>query len=402
MKCKTFILFILAVLTFNLVSASMPVVHEGIDQTSLSTYSGSSTDAYESCVAYPDLCFVGNQLTDFSVAYYYVSGETGVRGEKYSITHSPGFATSMLDNAVGTAGIATIEEERACAWGSAIHQAEDHPVHTIMVPWTIRHTGLPNSIIHVLAEQHQANIFLKENSELRGKIIETLSEESWNKCIPLLKRTLQGYNEYEEDLAEGKTDDLLNYFIAEVTNSVDPNSKTNYEIAFRSKVSLFGRIGLVPAGFLLGYLGFMFSFTLLFILLIFKKQKRWHNYLSMILFLIPAILLWILFISLLTGNAFATLIWIVKPVSNIVPIGSYDSIIEKQISNVHQLFIQGEPFLAKVDRPIIASGFTELNQADKDVRIISYIWFLIPTAFLIFLIWANFKKQKTKKNQFQL
>lgn len=391
MKNKT-LLLLFALLILPTINAFMIPTHDYLQTTSTETYIGSSTSFYESAVKYPKLVFIGNTLTDISVAYYYVN-----KGTKYEITHSPGFCQAMLDNAVGTPGVTTQEEEFACAVGSCVHASQDWVSHTQMVPYSIRHTGLPNEVIHVFAEQHLDNYVQKNYPWVKSEIME-LTPEDWNKCIPLLKRTLEGYNEYKNDLETGKTDDLINTFIAEGYNSVDPQSKTSYDIAFKNKVSIFGKISLIPTRFLMLYVGSMMLFATLGILLIFKSNKAVINWLSISLFIgIAGIMIW-LFIALLMGTAFQTVVTFVKPVSNLVPIGSPDSRLDSAITSTQRLFSEGESYIADLNSPKIASGFQELAKANQDVKPLSYAIIVVVIFLFLFLIYINFKPKKRRFN----
>lgn len=396
-KILMFNVFAIAVYLIANVSAFMLPTHEYLDTTAIATYQGQSTSFYEACVKHPDLCFIGNSLTDISVVYYYTYGsQGGGQGVKYEITHSPGFCVSMLKNAVGSAD-ASQEEEFACAVGACIHASQDFISHTIMVPYAIRHTFLPNGIIHVFSEQHLDNYVQSNYPEVRGQII-GLSPESWDKCIPLLKRTLNGYNEYESDLREGKTDDLINTFIAEISRSVDPNSGTSYDLAFKNKVSIFGKLGLIPAGFFIVYLSIILLFTLLTVLLIFRKDKKVINYISIIIFGGISLLLITLLVSLLLGQAFNFFVFVIKPISNLVPIGSPQTILDQSIQSTQMLFANGEDYIASIDNPKVASGFQELAKANEDIKWGSYIIGSILLLLLFYLIYLNFKKSNSNIN----
>ncbi len=150
---KLLITLMLALLILPSVMAFFPLTHKHQQNELLNTYQGNS-EFYQKCMRHPDACYVGNVLTDLSVAWYYIN-----QGENYVITHSPSFARAMLRNAVG-------EVEEACAVGSGLHATQDYESHNLMVPDTIKKTGLPNSVIHVFAEQHVDNIVVKTNLAL--------------------------------------------------------------------------------------------------------------------------------------------------------------------------------------------------------------------------------------------
>ena len=73
---KTILLFsvlLISMLMIGSISAFMPPSHKNENKVAIDTYQGPSTDFYETCIEHPDLCYVGNVLTDVSVAYYYVN-----------------------------------------------------------------------------------------------------------------------------------------------------------------------------------------------------------------------------------------------------------------------------------------------------------------------------------------
>jgi hypothetical protein len=394
MKNKLFILILvsmfLLISSLSNVKSFMPPTHNFLNSEIMSSYQGTSTQMYNAMVNHPDLAYVGNMLTDISVVFYYTGG-----GAKYQVTHSPGFCTAMLSNAVGSNGVSQ-EEEFSCAVGTCLHQSEDWVSHTIMVPYAITHSGLANQVVHVFAEQHLDNIVLKEHPEVVNNVM-SINISSWNKCIPLFKRTLDTYDSYKQDVESGATDTLINSFIAEVYNSVNSNSKTSYDMAFQDKVTIFGKIGLVPPLFLLMYLGFMGLFGLLAVLLIFKKDKKIINWISLVLFTILFVIMLILFISLLTGHLFQTVVFIVRPISNLVPIGSANNILNLGIQSGQSLLTEGASYLASADHPKIASGFVELSKASNSVKWIDYIIIFLLFATLIFLIYINFRKNPQSK-----
>ena len=379
-----FILAFFIVVSIANVSAFFPVTHKYLENELMNTYSGNS-EFYQTCLEYPDLCYVGNVLTDLSVVYYFVEG-----GVKYEVTHSPGFCLGNLNNVKSYEGV-TIEESRACAIGSCLHASQDLVSHKEMVPYAIRHTGMANTVIHVFAEQKLDNFVLKNNPDIGNEVL-TLGDESWEKCIPLFKETLGGYAEYDTEFNEGKLDDVINTFIGEVRKSIDVGS-TGYDVSFNNKVSVFGKIGLIPFPFLVAYLGSMFLFLLLSILLIFKKNKKILNWISIGIFSIIFILQLILFVSALNGNAFTTMVTYIKPFSNLVPLGGSQSYIDQSIQNGVSFFNEGEPWMEGK----MASGFDELKAADARVMMFDYILIGIIILALGLLIYFNFKKKHVKE-----
>lgn len=393
---KILLTFVLGIFLLSSVSAFMPPTHQYLDTHSLETFSeqGGSSTFYEICKLHPEECYIGNVLTDISVVYYYVN-----QGAKYEVTHSPGFCVKMMNYATGSsAGVRGIdtEIETACAIGSCIHAAEDYVSHTKMVPYAITHSGLMNEVIHVFAEQKLDNYVQNAHPEVVNEI-KSLSVENWNNCIPLIKDVLE--NEYTDEGYDdpAKTNDLINKFISEVSKSIDPNSNSSYDISFENKVGIFQEVGLIPFGFLILYIGVAFLFGTLAVLLIFRKDKSIINWISIIIFGVIFILLTWLFIALLNGNAFVTLISFVKPISNLVPIGGTESYLEQATDNVHSLFEQGEVFISNPDssKSKIASGFTELRAANDKVRLLDYFFGIVSLIIMGLLIYKNFKPRRS-------
>ena len=234
---KRFLTGILLIILFlPFINSFMPPDHRYINNELMATYKGNS-DFYNICKQYPDLCYVGNILTDISVVYYYTQG-----GLKYESTHFPNFCTEGMDRA-------TTQQEKACAIGMCLHHTQDVVSHTQMVPYAIKHLGIPNSIIHVFAEQHMSNIILSEHPEIRGEL--NINRESWKTCSNLVKKVLENNENWKSDFDTGKIDTLINDFIIEVEKSINPNAKTSYDLAFENKVSFFGKFSLMPLPFLI-------------------------------------------------------------------------------------------------------------------------------------------------------
>lgn len=377
-----------------LVSSFMLPTHTYVNDQVISTYQGTS-EFYELALKYPKLVNIGDYLTDLSVIYYYTDiGGEGI-GKKYLVTHSPGFCVNALANAKGYPEYnVTLEESRACSVGICLHEAtQDTVSHGIMVPYSIRHTLIPNQVIHVPSEQHLDTFTQSNHPEVRAEI-ESLTPEDWQKCIPLVKETLLGYADYQDEVISGKTDDLINAFIFEVYNSVNPESATSYDLAFKDKVSIFGKINLVPTGFLVGYISLMLLFGTVAVLTIFKKDKRLLNYIVIVLFGFFAVIMAIVFIAMLNGSAFQTIVFLVRPISNLVPIGSPQSYIDMSIENGKALFDQGESYVADTENPKIGSGYLELKQANEDIKVYNYIEIGVIILVLIWLLYLNFRRKK--------
>ena len=354
---KNLLLILLTFFLISNVSAFFPITHSAIGQDLFNMSLDSNN--YKSCKNNMNACMVGNILTDASVTFYYSNRD------KYIYTHSPSFGISLLKNA-------NSEVEIACAEGAMLHQSQDLISHKQMVPYCIKHTWLPNVIIHPFCEQKLDSILLRENPSLKSENMLALND--FQDCVPLFKRVLQGSEEYKDvDL-----DAIFAKFIAEVQGS-----KTGYDVSFNNVTALPFFIIALWAIITL----FLLTFT---ILIIFKKNKNLLNWITLIIVGIILAFFIYLFIANLTGNAFNTLLLVIKPVSNLVPIGNAHGYVDSAIYNSKQFFLQGESFLYNTD----ASGFTELNRADASIRIPEYIILTILIISLVALIYFNLRRKK--------
>lgn len=375
-KLLSIILFLL--ILSPLISSFMPLTHKFLNQELLNTYKGDS-EFYNICSKNQDACYVGNILADISVVYYFTEG-----GKNYVVTHSPSFCRNMLANAVG-------EVEEACAIGSCLHATQDFQSHNFMVTNAIKKTGLVNQVIHVFAEQHLDNIVVNENPNLGGEVL-GLTSESWNKCTPLVKKVLTGFSEYDDEIASGKIDNIINTFISEVEGTI-AKGNSGYDIAFQTKTGVFGKLEVVPLTILFIYFGVMFLFLLLAFLLVIKDNKNLLNWISLIFFGIIFLGLLTFFLFSAFGSSFGTFITLVKPVSNLVPIGNADTHITQSIKNGQDFFNQGEEWVIAREDPD-ASGFSTLKKANASVKILDYLILVMVVLFIIILVYFNYRKPK--------
>ncbi len=357
--------FILLI-SIELSSAFFPVTHQYI--SSYANNISVDSNLLSACNKYPELCASGDALDDVSVLFYYSSYK------RYLVTHSPSFCRSLLENANSDA-------EQSCAVGGCIHQSQDLPSHTIMVPYSITHTLLPNGFIHPFSEQHLDNIIQREHPELKAKEITSLN--SYDQCVPLFKRVLQGESAFNGvDL-----DNMFAKFVAEVQGS-----NTGYDASFSNITS-------IPFMVMFIFVLIMVILALLIFLFAFKFLRTkirflfWINLIVMIFFIIIFGVMLALFIGNLGGKAFATFQFIIKPVSNLVPIGDYHSVLDQAITNTRNLYMQGESSLFNTD----ASGYQELKSADNSILLPQIAIILLLLSLIGGLIYLNFWLIKNRK-----
>ena len=363
-------LLIISLVISPFVSSYMPTTHYLVTKETLKEPIDS--EAYRVCAKYPAECWSGNILTDVSVIFYYTE-----RG-KYSTTHSPSFIKALVENA-GT------EQEKACVSGAMIHHSSDIESHTIMVPQAIQKTKIVNNVIHVFTEQHLDNKVVKVNPFLQSEAYEKL--KGFEACVPLFKKALVGNTEYT-DLTSEEIDTIFSKFISEVVTG-----KTGYDPAFKNK-SFFVNIKSIPFVIIGSYLLFMVLFLLLSILLLFKiarGDRRIRMFIGLIIFLPILILMLFLFIGNLQGSAFNNFVTVIKPISNLVPIGNADAHLNQAIENSIQVLTQGEIWLEKTE----ASGFHVLDQADRNIKLFDYLILLVLAMSLISFIFFLFRKNKS-------
>lgn len=347
-----------------LTSAFFPDTHYFIQKEVLKT--PISSDIYSACANHPDQCFSGNLMSDVSVIFYYTTFK------RYAVTHSPAFCKALLEEANG-------ELENACAVGGCMHQTQDPISHEEMVTYAIRHSLIPNSIIHPPAEQHLDNIVNEAHPEVH---MERLSAtEAFSDCAPLFKRVLSSNDEYRGV----NIDSMFDKFLQEVDDST-----TGYNPSFNN-------IKSIPAPVFFGYTAVMLIFATLWLLLIFKRlrYKERRTVLNWITFILVTIVLGMIlfvFIANLGGRAFTAYTALIKPVSNFVPIGEAQSHLNEAIENGREFLKIGFPFLIDTD----ASGGDELESADLAIVGFQYFFGAVIILGLLAMIYFNFRKPKVR------
>jgi hypothetical protein len=372
---KTLFLFALAlfsILLVSSVSAFMPPTHDYVWDKAMQTKVESNL--YNSCNKYKDLCYTGNVLSDVSVVYYYTNFK------RYEVTHSPAFCTALLNSA-------NTDEEKACAVGACTHQPNDIASHTEAVPWTIQHTLMPNGFIHVLEEQHVDNWVVSNHPEAATNAYTSL--QSFQKCVPLFKRVLEGNKEYNGV----NMDDLFSKFVNEVQSSENKDKMYGFS---------YTNVSAIPFIIIAIYLSLMLFILTIIVLLIVKRlrfsdRRNWLNWLTLGLFLIVFVILMILFVANLYGNAFGTFITMIKPIANWVPTPDIQTQLDHGVNNQIEFMKQGELWLTnKYNEGIVASGTSQLTAANNSIMLGEYLIFLGIIIVLALIIYFNFKGGKKK------
>jgi len=368
---KILMFLIITLLMINCVSAFMPLTHKYIQQQAIENQIDS--EMYRVLTKYPNLAYAGNVLTDISVFFYYTARS------KYSATHSPNFCRSLLQNA-------DTEEKLACAVSGCTHQPQDIVAHNKLVPHAILNSLFVNNIIHVFSEQKLDNWVERNNPGLKDQAMAQLND--YDTCMPLFIDTLIGDPQYS-DMSRTELEDMFAKFIAEIQNS-----RTGYDTSFKTK-SFFVNLKTIPFSILAIYSLFMLGFlflSILTIIKIWKGDRRIRIFIALFIFLPIFLILAYWFIGNLYGSAFNNFITIIKPFSELVPIGGNQEYIDEAVSNTKAFLTEGEQWLFDSE----ASGFTELNSADRQVLVYDYIIAFILLTLFIWFLWFIFKRNKIK------
>lgn len=387
--------FLIGIISSLNVSAHMPPVHLYIFDSS--TAQPINSDLYRVCVKYPDLCFSGNQLIDFGVYWYYTNG-----GVRYSTTHSPAFCKALLENAPSipnpTGDPEWAEKQMACAVGGCTHGPADLTSHGDggLVQYSISHSFLVNSVIHVFAEQHESNIIENRDIGIFGREYEFLN--SSKTCQDLFTTTMLGTDAYKS-ISKADLDLMYEDYVSEILSS----QATSYNPAFKEK-SFLGTLGSLPKLTIAIYivvLSLFFVISVILLLRIFKKQAKIRHYIGIVIFLGLFVLMLWLMISAIQGSAFKSFISFIRPISNLVPVGNVDTYISGAIQNTKNFFIQGETAFEGQDFSGLATN-PVLPNADKQVMFMDYIILGVIVVFFLWFIWYLLKKNKAINGGFSL
>jgi len=376
MKNKVFLFASCILLTLILVSnvfGFMPPTHSYIFDKAMQVKIESNL--YNSCDKYKDLCYTGNVLSDVSVIYYYTSFK------RYEVTHTPSFCTALLSSA-------NTDEERACAVGGCTHQPNDIASHTEAVPWTIKHTLMPNGFVHVLEEQHVDNWVVTKDPTARTSAYTSL--QSFEQCVPLFKRVLEGNKEYKGV----NMDDLFSKFVNEVQSSENKNKMYGFS---------YTNLSTIPFVIVMIYISALSFVFIIIVLLIFKRlrfndRRTILNWITLIITIFVFAILMILFVANLYGNAFGTFITMIKPIANWVPTHDIQAQIDHGVNNQVEFMKQGELWLTnKYNEGLVASGTKQLTAANNSIMLGEYLILIAIVCLIALILYFNFKGSGKKQ-----
>lgn len=371
---KQFLLIFIFIFCLAGIVAPMPITHF-YDWTE-STKNPISSELYNACMKYPDLCFTGDVLEDVSVIYYFIDKS------KYSATHSPSFCRELIENAAN-------DQELACAVGGCMHLPQDLPSHTLMVPGAIKNSKLVNNVIHIFAEQKVDNWVVSNNPGIKNEVIEKLSD--YKTCIPVYKKAMLGEPAYGE-MSDSELESLFDKFITEYQNGV-----TGYDVGFKTK-SFMVNLKTLPTTLLLTYSTILLFFSIIFILLaikVFRKEAKIRHYVGLVIFLLLTAIFGYIFFMNLQGRGFEAIINFVTPLSNLVPLPfAQEELPRLGIQNTVELLTQGETWLSGKD----PDGFKELLAADQSIKIWDYFILGALVLVLLWYVWYLLKRNEVSIN----
>lgn len=377
-----FVSLFLFVLMLSIGSSFMPKnTHKFIWDQALKYPVDSET--YKACVKYPNLCYSGQVLADVSVVFYWLNG-----GVKYDVTHSPVFCRGVME-------AVTDDKSLACAVGICGHSPIDIVSHNEMVPYSIKHSFLVNNIIHMFAEQKVDNWVEKNDPDIKGKILNYMAD--YEQCIPIMKKVMLGTNEYS-DITEKDLDEVIDKFMVEIQTS-----QTGYDTAFKSK-SFMVNLKALPFSIIAIYtllMLFWLFITILLTIKIFRKQAKLRHYIAIFIFGFLFIIMAYVFIANLQGKAFQAIVTVIKPISEIVPIGNTPQYyIDKAVKNSREFMQEGPTWLQEQAETNnnIAHGRYNLNAADRSILTADYIILIGLVILLGFYLWFLFRKNKVTTN----
>lgn len=423
-----FFIFCFVMMSIASVSAFMPKNTHKLIHTS-SVADPVDSELWRACNKYPSLCYTGNVLTDISVIWYWTEGY------KYAVTHSPNFCRALIEEANN-------DQEYACAVGGCLHQPADIVSHNDMVPYAIKHSLLANVVIHVFAEQQVDTWVTKNYPGIGDEALNYLSD--YETCTPLFKRVMLGQQEFS-DITEEEVNDKFDKFIVEIMTS-----QTGYDTAFKQKsVAVnFKSIPFTVLGIYILLMSYLIFITLLVFVKIFKKQAMLRHYVSLIIFLPLSLAFGYVFISNLQGSAFNSIVTIATIVTSpilyyiltgitfilfifavantiksdkktfgavislllffgsllflylsvisgdgIVPLGNTPEFyVNQAITFSKELLTQGTVWLTDKE----ASGFTALDEADRQILLYDYILLFALVVFFSWYTWFLLRKNKIK------
>lgn len=389
---KKYILFLSLFFLLSNIMAFMPLEHyQLVGEIINSSDNSVSGNYFNACKSYPTLCLASSMENDVGVIFYYTNSP------RYNLLHSPAFCQKMLDNVAGSS--LPSDQALACAIGSCLHMEADLASHSTkgMVQYSISHTLLPNSIIHVFAEQHLDNWVRSKYPDSANKY-ETSLLDGYLTCEPLYVQSMFGSSEFA-GLSKADIEGYFDTFIHEVVTS-----QTGYDPGFKDK-SLFVTIKSIPITYVIIYLIIMLGFLFIEIILIIKiikKQGLIRHWIGLIIFGLFFGIMVYLFIGLLNGNAFGYFINLISPISNLVPIGNPQTYLDKAHNNLIDFFNRGQLSLQNTDPSGMGANPVLINTTNS-VAVYSYIALGIIILLLIWFIWFILKKNRIiSRNVFNL
>ena len=367
-KKKVYISIFSLFLLFSLISFSsawiVPDTHDWIAKEALSQAPNSwggqivseHWDDFSAC----------QSLTDYSVFFYFQQGFSTI-GKVYLASHNLNICKRGMELADKNN-----PAEIACAIGICSMEFEDEPSHNDYVPMMIRRTGLVNGIIHAPVEECI-------NKKITTPELHTQGISALVNKYPVHKDYLIRVFQSDNRATTINVGVMMDEFVGQVANN------KQYTVGFRGFTAVPTSIHIILIlWFLFGMIGLTY--------LIRKKEKSIINKISivllLILFVLPVILLYVLYF---TGNIWRAFQWITTPICPLLPLDGWEQHIQKAVSNEVNLFNNGADAVFQLRDP---AGQQALHDADAGNVWKLWVIGLVLLSFIGLFFWLNIRKRK--------
>lgn len=391
---KLFLFLVLLVMVSGSVQAFFPVYHYDVTKRACETYQGSNQLAQTCCSPqYFDYLAAGANLADITVVKYLE--KLGA----YDATHSWDYCIAM-SNDPGPM------EERCFALGHCLHDVEDITSHNRIVPYAIKHTFIPNLLIHAPTEykfdrwaREQGASYADFEDSLEVARCDLANDPSASTPECQLVKKMQVALSATEKGREANVDvySLTDWYI----KSVVTDDESNHGV-YTAGASAY--IHAIPLSYKIALIVILIFFGLISYQMIkLKKKGRFVK-----IFLGFTIFLWILclagLIAVLMNQIYTFFLAVIYPVSVIAPMENPAVLDAEVINNIHGFFNYGTDYIPVIKNscetpPCTPSGFNGggIQQAD---RVVSIVWIFIIVAmfgYFLFMLAKTFDVPTTMR-----
>ncbi len=360
---KFFIFSLVLLLMISTVSAWMPETHTMFNEIAYDDFPDSPVGRVMN--DYREDVLACDILTDISVFYYFSEGFTAI-GKEYKATHSTNLCTKMIEMAGND------EQSLACAYGVCLHHVQDSVSHNEFVPDTIRRTGIPNGIVHALAEEKMNDLY--KTDKLAQDVRNALVSKA-----PVHKEL------FRKSLVATGSDLPFDAMYDKFVDTVVGNAK--YSVGFK------GFTALPPSSLIMLILVLALNIMIVFFLI----RKGFGNIWTKILMIGSILMIFIIalaFFLFFTNTLWEFFQWASTPLSAMIPVPNAQTYIQMAQDGTNQLFQQGGSYVYAVPDP---AGATELMNADASGKATRTFMMFIIVALISVLAYLGFTGKGKKK-----